>query len=65
MTTKPSLNMLADAKEKVFRTNTQTVDVDITVAATENAIAAGPVTIQSGSTVTVDLGGNLVIVGGD
>ena len=46
----------------MFRTNSQTVDVDTTIEATENATATGPLTVSSGITITVNSGGNLAII---
>jgi hypothetical protein len=44
----------------VFRTNGQTVDEDTTIGSTKNALAAGPLTIDSSTTITVN--GNLTIL---
>lgn len=44
----------------VFRTNGQTVDEDTTIGATKNALAIGPLTIDSSTTITVN--GNLTIL---
>ena len=46
----------------MFRTNSQTVDVNTTIEATENATATGPLTVASGITITVNSGGNLAII---
>lgn len=46
----------------VFRINAQTLNVNTTIGATENAMAVGPLTIADGVTLTVDTGGNLAIV---
>ena len=46
----------------IFRVHEQTLDTNVTIAATENAIAGGPLTISSGVTLTVTTGGNLSIV---
>ena len=46
----------------MFRVNSQTVDVDTTIEATENATATGPLTVSSGITLTVNSGGNLAII---
>ena len=46
----------------MFRVNSQTIDVSTTIEATENATVTGPVGITSGVTVTVNSGGNLVII---
>jgi hypothetical protein len=42
--------------------NPQSLAVNTTVGATENAMIAGPYTVPNGITLTVDAGGNLVIV---
>lgn len=44
----------------VFRTNGQTVDEDTTIGSTKNALAIGPLTIDSSTTITVN--GNLTIL---
>tara|TARA_R100000030_G_C3177836_1_gene105058 strand:- start:7 stop:249 length:243 start_codon:yes stop_codon:yes gene_type:complete len=46
----------------IFRVHEQQLDTDVTIAATENAMAAGSLTIASGVTLTVTTGGNLSIV---
>ena len=46
----------------MFRVNSQTVDVNTTIEATENATATGPLTVSSGITITVNSGGNLAII---
>jgi hypothetical protein len=42
--------------------NAQTVTADYTLAATNNAMSAGPITINSGVTVTISSGARWVIV---
>lgn len=44
----------------LFRTNSQTLDSNITIASSENANVTGPLTIASGVTLTVESGGRLV-----
>ena len=44
----------------LFRTNSQTLDSNITILATENAQVTGPFTVSSGVTLTVESGGRLV-----
>ena len=44
----------------VFRTNGQTVDENTTIGSTKNALAIGPLTIDSSTTITVN--GNLTIL---
>jgi hypothetical protein len=46
----------------IFRINEQTLNSDVTIGATENASAAGPITVASGVTLTVAAGGTLTIV---
>lgn len=48
--------------DQVFFENGQTITTDYTVSATKNAMSAGPITINSGITVTVSSGGNWVVV---
>lgn len=46
----------------IFRVNEQTLNTNVTIGATENASAAGPLAVASGVTLTVTSGGSLVIV---
>lgn len=46
----------------IFRVHEQTLNTNTTIAADENAVAAGPLAIASGVTLTVTSGGTLVIV---
>ena len=46
----------------IFRVHEKELNTDVTIDATENAIAGGPLTIASGITLTVTTGGNLSIV---
>ena len=46
----------------MFRTNAQSMDSNVTIAATENANVTGPLTIASGVTLTIDSGGNVAIL---
>lgn len=48
--------------DKVFYENDQTVTTNYTLTTNTNAVTAGPVSINSGVTVTVPSGGNWVIV---
>lgn len=50
------------ASGDIFRANAKTLTVSATIGATENASAAGPLTIDTGVTLTVTSGGSLVIV---
>ena len=52
----------AAAAGDIFRINEQTLNTNVTIDATENASATGPLTIASGVTLTVTTGGNLSIV---
>lgn len=47
-------------KGDIFRVNEQTLNTNVTIDADENASAAGPLTVASGVTLTVN--GNLAIV---
>lgn len=46
----------------LFRINSNTMSNNITVAAGENALTVGPLTIQTGYTLTVETGGRAVII---
>ena len=46
----------------IFRVNEQELNTDVTIDADENASATGPLTVASGTTLTVTSGGNLSIV---
>lgn len=48
--------------DQIFYENGQTVTANYTVGATTNAMSAGPITINSGVTVTINSGGNWVVV---
>ena len=52
----------AAAAGDIFRVNEQTLNTNVTIDATENASATGPLTVASGVTLTVTSGGNLSIV---
>jgi len=45
----------------IFRVHQQQLDTNVTIDADENALAAGPLTVATGVTLTVTSGGNLVI----
>lgn len=49
-------------KDNIFRVNSNTVNVDLTFIAGENALAAGPITVATGITITVDPTARVVIV---
>ena len=46
----------------MFRRNAQTLSTNVTIAATENSVVGGPITVADGVTLTVTTGGNLAIV---
>jgi hypothetical protein len=46
----------------VFKRNRKTIGESITVSSSDNCITAGPITINNGTTVTVDSGGNWSVV---
>ena len=50
-----------NGKGDIFRVHEQELNTDVTIAATDNALCAGPLTIATGVTLTVTSGGNLVI----
>lgn len=53
---------LGSASVKAIAYNAQTIGENITIGATENGLSAGPITVNSGFTVTIASGGNWVIV---
>lgn len=53
---------VSGAQNDIFYENGQTVSTNYTITSTRNAMSAGPVTINTGVTVTIDTGGNWVIV---
>lgn len=53
---------LGSAATKAIAFNAQNIGENITVGATQNALSAGPITIDSGFTVTITSGGNWAIV---
>jgi len=52
----------AAAAGDIFRVSEQTLNTNVTIDATENAVATGPLAVASGVTLTVTSGGNLSIV---
>jgi hypothetical protein len=46
----------------IFRTHEQTLNTNVTIDATENALAVGPLAVATGVSLTVTSGGNLSIV---
>ena len=51
-----------DGKKDIFRVHEQELNTDVTIAATDNALASGPLTVASGVTLTIANGGRLAIV---
>ena len=49
-----------DGKKDIFRVHEQELNTNVTIASTDNALAAGPLSIASSTTLTVS--GNLTIV---
>ena len=52
----------ASDKDKMFRVNATTTTGNITLAASDNASATGPITIGSGFTITISSGARLAII---
>lgn len=46
----------------IFTQNDTTITVDTNVPATNNTMCIGPITINTGITVTIDSGGQLLII---
>ena len=61
-TTPPAANKGNFKAGGLFRTNAQSLTADITILATENANATGPLTVASSVTLTVESGGTLVVL---
>ena len=51
---------VSGSKGDIFRVHEQQLDSDVTIASTDNALAAGPLTISTSTTLTVS--GNLTII---
>lgn len=49
-------------KNSIIRVNNKTITGNTTIGATENASCAGPITVNSGVTLTVNSGGRFVAV---
>ena len=49
-------------KGDIFRVHEKELTTKVTIAATENALASGPLTVASGITLTIANGGRLAIV---
>lgn len=54
-------NVAASNVGDIFRVHEQELNTDVTIAAAENAICAGPLTVASAVTLTVASGGTLVV----
>ena len=52
-----------NGKKDIFRVHEQELNTNVTIASTDNALAAGPLTVANGVTLTVS--GNLSIVQGE
>lgn len=53
---------LGTATIKAIAYNAQTIGENITISSTQNGLSSGPITVNSGFTVTIDSGGNWAIV---
>jgi hypothetical protein len=53
------LNIAGELKSNMFRINPQTLSINTTIDSAENAHCAGPISFDSGVTLTIN--GNLVI----
>lgn len=49
-------------KGDIFRVHEKELNTNVTIAATDNALASGPLTVASGITLTISAGGRLAIV---
>lgn len=49
-------------KGNLFRVNSNTLTADVTISAGENAITTGPITINTGFTLSIEPGGRAVII---
>ena len=58
----PAAGAKGGGDDKVFWENDQTVDTDYSITSGQNAGTFGPVTIQSGITVTIPAGSEWSIV---
>lgn len=52
----------AAGKGDIFRVHEKELNTNVTIAATDNALASGPLTVASGVTLTIANGGRLAIV---
>ena len=51
----------ASGRGDIFRVHEKQLDTSVTIAGTDNALCAGPLTLATGVVVTVSTGGTLVI----
>ena len=51
-----------DGKKDIFRVHEKELNTNVTIAATDNALASGPLTVANGITLTIANGGRLAIV---
>ena len=49
-------------KGDIFRVHEKELNTNVTIAATDNALASGPLTVANGITLTISNGGRLAIV---
>ena len=49
-------------KGDIFRVHEKELNTNVTIAATDNALASGPLTVANGVTLTITNGGRLAIV---
>ena len=49
-------------KGDIFRVHEKELNTNVTIAATDNALASGPLTVASGITLTISNGGGVAIV---
>ena len=49
-------------KGDIFRVHEQELNTNVTITATDNALASGPLTVANGVTLTISNGGRLAIV---
>lgn len=52
----------ASNANNIFRINSNTISNNITISSGENAITTGPITVNTGFTLTIDTGGRAVII---
>ena len=57
-----AINFVGTGTDKVFYENDQTVTQSYSISAGKNAMAAGPLAVASGQTITIPSGSELTIV---